>query len=79
MSFKNDNIFFNLIKDEKLIGEFEVNKSKAFIITFTIYNEIDVNFTELNDQSLMHWHNRFGHFCQRDISKYLELHNITNK
>jgi len=53
ISFKNDNIFFNLIKDENIIGEFATNKNYSFIITSTLYNEIDINSTELDDQSLL--------------------------
>jgi hypothetical protein len=65
-----------LSKMKKIIGEFAENKNSTFIITSTLYNKIDINSTNLDDQSLILGHNRVSHFYQRDISKYFELHNI---
>jgi len=74
--YKNDNIYLKIFKNNYTIGEFATNNTNTFVIPSTQYYKPDINSTELNNQSLMLWHQRLGHFYQRDISKYLELHNI---
>jgi len=74
--YKNDNIYLKIFKNNYTIGEFATNNTNTFVIPSTQYYKPDINSTELNNQSLMLWHQRLGHFYQKDISKYLELHNI---
>ena len=50
-------------------------KTQNFNSNKIIGNDI-IHIDKLDDKSIEIWHRRLGHFYQRNLPKYLELHNI---